>query len=116
MRGRLKSALMLEVSGAGQTATQAVSMVKLEGDAPTRAVLSDARLFGAEMILVGEMTAPGVLKVDPIHTKAMHVHKSGKDLLISYWCDVCSIRTYEPGKCMCCQEETELDLKESFDP
>jgi hypothetical protein len=106
VRGRLKSALLLEASTGG--------MAKLEGDAATRAVLSDSRLFGAEMILAGEMAAPGVFKVDPIHTKAMRVDRNGKELLISYWCEVCSIRTYEPGKCMCCQEETELDLKESF--
>jgi hypothetical protein len=108
VRGRLKNAGLLEAPGGG--------LVKVEGDASTTAVLADARLFGAEMMLTGEMTAPVVLRVDPIHTKAIHVHKDGKELLISYWCEVCSIRTYAPGKCMCCQEETELDLKESFDP
>ena len=42
----------------------------------------------------------------------MLVHRDGKKYTISYWCPVCSIRTYTPGKCMCCQEETHLDLEE----
>jgi hypothetical protein len=32
--------------------------------------------------------------------------------VITYWCDVCSIRTYTPGKCWCCQQETTLDLRD----
>ena len=28
---------------------------------------------------------------------------------------VCSIRTYTPGICYCCQDETALDLREKFD-
>jgi hypothetical protein len=27
---------------------------------------------------------------------------------VYYWCDICSIRTYEPGKCGCCGEPTVL--------
>ena len=50
--------------------------------------------------------------VDPMHTKAMFVYKDGKKSRITYWCDLCSIRTYTPGICMCCQQETQLDLRD----
>jgi hypothetical protein len=90
--------------------------LELTGDKDTLAVLADERLTGAEMEILGHFDGSGKFWVDPIHTKAMRVHRHGKKLLISYWCDVCSIRTYAPGKCMCCQEETELDLAERFDP
>ena len=57
----------------------------------------------------------GKFRVDPIHKRNMFVHKEGKRLMISYWCSVCSIRTWQPGSCLCCQDETELDLGESFE-
>lgn len=90
--------------------------VELTGDNDTLAVLADQRLKGAEMEILGHFDATGKFQVDPIHTKAMRVHRHGSKLLISYWCDVCSIRTYTPGKCVCCQQETELDLAEQFHP
>jgi hypothetical protein len=90
--------------------------IRLLGDKPTIHVLHDERLKGADFEVVGRFKAPDEFQIDPIHKRAMFVHKAGQKLMISYWCDVCSIRTYEPGICMCCQEETALDLKESFDP
>jgi len=89
--------------------------IALSGDAPTMHVLHDKRLAGADFEVVGKFLGPAQFQVGPIYQKSMFVHKDGKALLISYWCDVCSIRTYTPGICMCCQEETALDLKESFD-
>ena len=87
----------------------------LSGDAPTTLVLNDARLAGVDLEVIGHQTAPGEFTVDPIHTKAMFVHKDGKRLFITYWCDTCSIRTYSPGKCYCCQQETALDLRDNLD-
>ena len=86
--------------------------IRLEGDEPTSGVLADARLSGMELELIGKFSAPGLFTVDPIHTRAMFVHKNGKKYTISYWCSTCSIRAYTPGKCVCCQKETELDLEE----
>ncbi len=85
----------------------------LSGDEPTMGVLRDKRLQNVSLEAVGVETA-GQFQIDPIHTKAMFVHKDGKRLLISYWCDVCYIRTYTPGICWCCQKETDLDLRESI--
>lgn len=90
--------------------------VALEGDRETKLVLNDTRLAGADIQVKGKFIGPGKstqakFQVDAIHTRAVHVHKNGKALTVTYWCDVCAIRTYTPGKCLCCQDETELDLR-----
>ncbi len=85
--------------------------IPLDGDAATLGVLRDKRLAEADLEALGQPSPGGVFQVGPIHTKAMFVHKDGNRLLITYWCDVCSIRTYTPGICWCCQEETALDLR-----
>jgi hypothetical protein len=92
--------------------TSSHKLVALDGDEPTRGILNDKRLAGAEMEATGHFTAAGLFMVDPIHTKALHVYKDGKRRTISYWCDTCSIRTYTPGICWCCQQETALDLQD----
>lgn len=104
LRGRLKTGSPAMLNG-----------VELTGDDPTLAVLADGRLNGADFEASGETAAPDKMKLGPIHTRSMYVWKEGKRLMISYWCAVCSIRTFSPGVCMCCQDETELDLKEKFE-
>jgi hypothetical protein len=86
--------------------------IALDGDDPTRGVLKDTRLAGADLEAVGHFVNPSLFVVDPIYTKALHVYKNGKRLSISYWCATCSIRTYTPGTCVCCQAETDLDLED----
>jgi len=87
-------------------------LVYLEGDAGTMGVLNDKRLWNTDFEAVGHFTTPDRFEIDGIHTRAMFVHKDGKRLLITYWCDVCYIRTYTPGVCVCCQRYTDLDLRE----
>lgn len=91
-------------------------LVLLGGDKPTLGVLNDKRLAGADLEVVGRFQEPELFVVDPIHTKAVFVHKDGKRYLITYWCETCAIRTYSPGLCWCCREETELDLREYKEP
>jgi hypothetical protein len=86
--------------------------IALDGDEPTRGILKDKRLAGADMEATGHFARADEFMVDPIHTTALHVYKGGKRLKISYWCSTCSIRTYTPGPCWCCQQETELDLQD----
>ena len=88
-------------------------LVFLSGDDDTMGVLKDARIAGSDFEVVGTSPAPDQFKINPIHTRAMFVHKGGKRLLVTYWCDVCAIRTYTPGICWCCREETALDLMEA---
>jgi hypothetical protein len=88
-------------------------LIALEGDQETSGVINDPRLAGAELEITGRFTAESRFAIDPYTSKhSVFLHKGGKTYTISYWCEVCAIRTYSPGKCMCCQEETELDLQE----
>ncbi|HWC00967.1 MAG TPA: hypothetical protein VG672_29875 [Bryobacteraceae bacterium] len=84
----------------------------LEGDEGTQKVLTDKRLNGFDLEAKGHFVGPDKFQVDPLFTKAMFVHKNGHLKVITYWCDTCSIRTYAPGPCWCCQEETTLDLRD----
>jgi hypothetical protein len=87
--------------------------VAVQGDPETMAVLGDARLAGAELELLGEFKTPVLFVVGPFYSsKSVFVHKDGKKYTIGYWCPICSIRAYTPGKCVCCQRETHLDLEE----
>ena len=88
----------------------------LSGDEPTMGVLLDKRVRGLLFQLSGKLEGSGIFNVGPIHTKSMVVLKNNQKLFVTYWCDICSIRTYTPGICWCCQEETELDLRERYDP
>jgi hypothetical protein len=90
-------------------------LVYLEGDDATMGVLNDKRLWETDFEAIGHFNSPDHFEIDPIHTRSMFVHKDGKRLMISYWCDVCYIRTYTPGNCVCCQKYTDLDLRESDD-
>ena len=90
--------------------------VQLHGDEPTMGVLKDKRLAGADLEAVGHFNSPGVFEIDPIHTRALFVHKDGKRLYVTYWCEVCYIRTYTPGICVCCQKYTDLDLRDNAEP
>ncbi len=84
-------------------------LVLLDGDEPTELVLHDQRLAGSDFEVAGQPKPPNQFTVDPIHTRSLFVYRGGKRLVVSYWCDICYIRTWSPGKCWCCQEETRLD-------
>ena len=86
--------------------------VALSSDESNMKVLHDERINGFAMEARGHFTAPGRFQIDPQHTRALLVRdKDGKLKMITYWCDVCSIRTFMPGPCMCCQKYTDLDLR-----
>jgi hypothetical protein len=88
-------------------------LVAAEGEPETLAVLNDKRLAGFDVELVGHYDAPGRFMVGPFYTStSIIVHKDGKRFSVSYWCPVCSIRAYTPGQCVCCQQDTKLDLQE----
>ncbi len=95
--------------------TAAHQTVQLDGDAPMRKVLGDTRLNGFEIQAKGHFTAPRHFQLDPMHTHSMLVKKDGHLKMVTYWCDVCSIRAYTPGPCVCCQKETVLDLRDPGD-
>jgi hypothetical protein len=86
--------------------------VTLEGDDLATKVLADTRLNGFDIEVRGRFVAPERFRLDPSHTHSMLVRKDGKLKLVTYWCDICSIRAYTPGPCVCCQRETTLDLRD----
>ena len=87
-------------------------LVTLDGDEPTRKVLGDRRLNGFDVEAKGRFTAPDRFLIDPIHTRSMLVRQDGKLRMVTYWCDICSIRSFTPGPCVGCQRETTLDLRD----
>lgn len=90
--------------------------IALSGDAPTIGVLNDPRLKDADFEVLGQADGESAFKIDLIHTRSLFVHRGGKRLMVTYWCDICYIRTYTPGECWCCQEWTALDLREPNAP
>ena len=87
-------------------------LITLEGDDTTSKLLGDGRLSGFEVEARGRFTAPDRFRIDPSHTHSLMVRQDGRLKLITYWCDVCSIRAYTPGPCVCCQRETTVDLRD----
>jgi hypothetical protein len=85
-------------------------LVQLDGDDTTKKVLADPRVNGFQAEAKGHFAAPDRFVIDPAHTHPMLVNKDGHLKLVSYWCDVCTIRSYTPGPCVCCGKETALDL------
>lgn len=109
----LRGKLVEPAEGPPAIETAEHKRVALDGDPQTLAVLGDARLAGADLELLGQFKTPARFVVGPFYTsKSMFVHKDGKKYTISYWCPTCSIRSYTPGRCVCCQQETHLDLEE----
>lgn len=91
-------------------------VVRLDGDNDTSKILGDSRLNGFQVEAHGHFTAPGRFLIDPIHTHSFLVRQDGRLKLVTYWCDICSIRAYTPGPCVCCQRETTLDLRDPDQP
>jgi hypothetical protein len=87
-------------------------VIELEGDAATVAVLFDQRLKTEDFEALGEFKGPDRFAVLPIHERALFVWRMGRKLVITYWCEVCAIRSYSPGPCQCCQEWTALDPRD----
>ena len=85
-------------------------LITVTGDEPTRGVLKDKRIANMELEVKGVFTSANEFRINPIEKRSMIALKDGKRYRITYYCDTCSIRTYTPGPCMCCQEETRLDL------
>jgi hypothetical protein len=106
----LSGKLVLNAGKPPAIATAGNQLVQLDGDDSTRKILGDQRLNGFEVQARGHFTAPARFLIDPIHTTALTVRKDGHLKMITYWCDVCNLRAYTPGPCVCCQKETTLDL------
>ena len=104
----IEGKLIIHVGQAPTLETAAHKIITLDGDQPTRKVLQDERINGFDVHATGHFTAPGKFLVDPQHKHALLAHKHDKLQMITYWCEVCGIRAYTPGPCVCCGQEVEL--------
>ncbi len=104
----------LALDGEGRPALQTSDgrQVHATGDEETELVLRDKRLMGTDFEAIGTVKPDGSLEINPIHLAALWVHQDGQRKRVTYWCDVCAIRTYSPGLCWCCREDTALDLRD----
>ncbi len=101
------------VIGAGKAPaleTSGRKLIQLDGDETMRQILGDARLNGLEVEARGTTIFPGRFYLEPFHMTPLLVRQNGKLKRITYWCETCHIRAYTPGPCVCCYQETELDL------
>jgi hypothetical protein len=113
----LRGKLVVQSGEAPVLETAEHQRILLDGDQPTRKVLHDPRVNGFEVEARGHFTEPGKFLIDGQHTRALVVREagSGKPKMITYWCDVCYIRAYAPGPCVCCQKDTDLELRDLDD-
>lgn len=65
--------------------------------------LKDERLRDDKVRLEGKMRADGNFQVDDFYT----IHH-GELYRVRYFCETCNIVALEPGRCVCCQQPTEL--------
>ena len=75
----------------------------VSGDEFSTGQLFDPRLAGRLWELEGTRDAGGGLRIHKLFTV-----KDGKRFRVTYYCVICNIYQHEPGRCMCCQEGTEL--------
>jgi hypothetical protein len=106
------SALRGQFSRGGRLKQASGRVTRLRGDEETKLVLDDPRLEGMDFEALGRAKGPEEFEIGPIHERNMWVHRDGKRLMVTYWCPICYIRTYSPGLCMCCREDTKLDLRD----
>ena len=65
--------------------------------------MRDPQLAGRTWEALGREAADGRFEVDRAFTI-----KDGRRYRVTYYCEICHITTHEPGRCMCCQENTAL--------
>ena len=86
-----------------QLVTAAGRAVDLAADELLERTMRDPQLAGRTWEALGREAADGRFAVDLAFTI-----KDGRRYRVTYYCEICHITTYEPGRCMCCQENTEL--------
>lgn len=77
--------------------------VELVADESLERTLRDPRLATRTWELRGQILEDGRFSVERIFTV-----KDGELHRVTYYCVICHITTHEPGRCMCCQGDTDL--------
>ncbi|MFO0864425.1 MAG: hypothetical protein U0744_07205 [Gemmataceae bacterium] len=73
-------------------------------DAGARMFFKDAKLLHRPMVLSGQL-AKGSELLQVVTVRSL---KDGKLHDVYYWCDICTIKTFEAGPCDCCGAPMEL--------
>lgn len=73
-------------------------------DAGSRMFFQDAKLLNRPMVLSGQL-AKGSELLQVVTVRSV---KDGKLHDVYYWCDICTIKTFEAGPCDCCGAPMEL--------
>ena len=95
---------LLFIQGTGPVVKTAEKQVPLAGRYEyIFRTLEDQRLRNDEVRLEGEYQADGNFRVDNIFT----IHR-GEVYRVRYYCETCNIVGLGPGRCVCCQQPTEL--------
>ena len=110
--GTLRGKLFVRAGKAPAIEMPDHKLVALDGDDSTLKILHDQRLNGFAVEARGHFTGPGQFQADPIHTRGLLVRQDGRLKMITYFCEVCNIRSFTPGPCVCCQKETALELRD----
>jgi hypothetical protein len=73
-------------------------------DAGARMFFKDPRLLNRPMRLTARPVANGSM----LQVVNVHSYVKGKLNEVYYWCDICTIRSYENSPCACCLAPVEL--------
>jgi len=73
-------------------------------DAGARMFFKDPRLLNRPMRLTARPVANGSM----LQVMNVQSYVKGKINEVYYWCDICTIRSYENGPCACCLAPVEL--------
>lgn len=79
------------------------AVVELAADESLERTLRDPQLATRTWELRGQILEDGRFSVERIFTV-----KDGELHRVTYYCVICHITTHEPGRCMCCQGDTDL--------
>ena len=77
--------------------------VELALDESLERTMRDPQLAERLWEVRGRRLDDGRFSTDKIFTV-----KDGELYRVTYYCEICHITTHEPGRCMCCQDETYL--------
>ena len=79
------------------------ALVELAADGGLELTMRDAQLSERIWEVRGAPGDDGRFHVEKIFTM-----KDGELHRVTYYCEICHITTHEPGRCMCCQGDTDL--------
>jgi hypothetical protein len=112
----LRGKLIIQTGHSPAVETPDHARIIVQSDEANDKVLHDDRINGFEMQAHGHFISPDHFQIDPQHTRSLLVRDhDGRLKMVTYWCDVCGIRAYTPGPCVCCQKNTDLDLRDPND-